>query len=359
MNHRIDKKNKKIGISIGILAYNESERIGPMLRSLFKQNFLVLSTSNNLIEIIVVANGCTDNTAAIAKSTLEELATQSKQENISWRVCEVGEKGKSNAWNIFVHELSSQKADYLFLMDADIVLHDRDTLHSMVKVLETRPEVWIAVDKPIKDVSLKKDRNLIDKLSILVSGLSGNHAVEGGPAWLCGQLYCARSEILRRIWLPIGSPTQDALLYTMIVTDCYKSPARADRIVLAGAASHIFEAYTNITRLFRHEKLLIIGNTVNEIIYKELIPNSDAFQDAGLLFGQKNRQDPKWLNKYIQDMAAKKWWLVPRFIFIRRFKSLMNKPLRQVVLLFPLALVAFMIDFGLAFQANRQLHKRL
>jgi len=351
--------DKNLNISIGIVAYNESASISRMLHSLFEQSLFNEPDSDTAIEIVVVPNGCTDDTAIVAKDTLEELVKPSVHTNVHWRVCESEQPGKSNAWNIYVHELSNPTVDYLFLMDSDIQQLAPQTLRSMIDLLETTPEAWVAVDKPIKDVSLKENKTLIERLSASVSGLSGSKAVEGGAAWICGQLYCARAKVLRRIWLPTKLPTQDAFLYTMIVTDCLKAPKDPNRVILAKSASHVFEAYTDINSLLRHEKWQIIGRTINELIYAELLANANSLQSAGLFIKQRNEQDPLWLGKLIQASVAEKgWWLIPRFVLIRRFQSLSNKPLLQAILLFPVAVIAFIADLLLSFQANLELHRQ-
>jgi len=345
-------------ISIGIVAYNESASISKMLHSLFQQSLLSKPDSNMVIEIVVVPNGCTDDTAIVAQNTLQELVQPSLHRNVQWRVCEVEEPGKSNAWNVYVHQLSNAAADYLFLMDSDIQLLDGQTLHSMLHILETMPEAWVAVDQPIKDVTIKENKNFMEQLSASVSGLSGSKAVEGGAAWICGQLYCARAEVLRRIWLPTKLSAEDSFVYTMIVTDGFKSPEEPNRVILAPSASHVFEAYTSINRLLRHEKWLIHANTINELIYSDLLADDNRHQDTGSWIKQRNEQDPLWLNKLIQKAIKEKgWWLIPKFTLIRRFKSLWQKPPHKAILLLPLATIAFMVDLLLSFQANLELHQ--
>lgn len=345
-------------ISIGIVAYNESALISKMLHSLFQQSLFHEPDSNTALEIVVVPNGCTDDTALVAENTLKELVKPSLHSNVQWRVCEIEQQGKSNAWNVYVHQLSNPIADYLFLMDSDIQLLDTQTLRSMLHILETMPEAWVAVDKPIKDVTIKENKNLMERLSASVSGLSGGKAVEGGAGWICGQLYCAKAEVLRRIWLPTKLPTQDAFLYTMIVTDGLKSPKEPNRVILAKSASHVFEAYTSISRLLRHEKWLIRGSTLNELIYSDLLANANQQQDAGLLIKQRNEQDPLWLNKLIQAAVKEKgWWLIPHFVLIRRFQSLLHKAPQQAIALLPLATISFIADLVLSFQANLELHQ--
>lgn len=348
-----------MNISIGILAYNESAIIRATLNSLLEQSLFQEPDSDMAIEIVVVPNGCSDDTAAISRATLEELVKPSLHTNVNWRVCEVEQAGLANAWNLYIHEFSNPNADYLFVMSADIQFLDRQTLRSMIQVLETRPEAWVSVDKRIKDVALKENKSLMEQLSTLASGLSGSKAVEGSAAWISGQLSCTRAKVLRRVWLPTTLPTDDAFIYTMIVTDFLKAPEEPNRVILAGSASHAFEAYTDIGRLLRHEKWLIFGQAVNELLYADLLENRKEQQDISLLIKQRNEQDPVWLNKLVQTAIKEKaGWLIPKFILIRRFQSLLYKPLYKAILLFPLAFIAFVVDIILAFQVNNELHSK-
>ena len=351
--------DQKLNISIGILAYNESAVISTTLSSLLQQSLFTEPNPDLAIEIVVVPNGCKDDTAAISRATLEELVKPSLHANVNWRVCEVEQAGLANAWNQYIHEFCDPQTDYLFVMSADIQLLDPQTLRSMVQVLETRPEAWVSVDKRIKDVSLKENKNLMEHLSTLVSGLSGGKAVEGSAAWISGQLSCTRAKELRKIWMPTTLPTDDAFLYTMLTTDFLKAPREPNRVILASSASHVFEAYTDMSRLLRHEKWLIFGQAVNELLYADLLENSKAQKDVTLLIKQRNEQDPAWLNKLVQAAIKEKGgWLIPKFILIRRFQSLLYKPIYKAIFLFPLAFVAFIIDVVLAFQVNFELRSK-
>lgn len=348
-------------ISIGILAHNESALISVMLDSLFRQSLLQKPDLNlELIEILVIPNGCTDNTAEVATKTLQKLSNKYPlSSKVQWRIKELQQPGKSNAWNVYIHQFSVPDADYIFLMDSDIELLESTTLNSMIDALEHNTDAWISVDRPIKDVTLKTQPNLLEKLSILASKLSGGGSNKPGEAaWICGQLYCARGEILRQIWLPINVINDDSFVYTNVVTDLLRSPENPDRVILADSASHKFEAYTNLSRLFNHEKWLIMGSTINDLIYQDLRSQVNFQQDLPSLIKQRNEEDSAWLSKLLQKQIQQQgWWLIPRFFFSRRFSSLSNKTLSKAILFFPLALIAFFLDLWLSLQANLQLHQ--
>lgn len=346
-----------IVVSIGVLAYNEPILIGKALNSLLQQSLFFQDESKFELEIVVVPNGCTDQTESIAHTTLQALIKAPNHPHLSWKVCALAQAGKSNAWNTYVHQLCSVEAKYLFLMDADIEFLEQDTLLSMIDLLERTPDAWVSVDKPIKDVALKTSKTLMERLSVLVSGLSGGKASEEGPAWLCGQLYCARAAVLQKLWLPTQLPTQDAFLYTMIATNGLLTVKETHRVLLAKSASHCFEAYTQLARLLRHEKWLILGSAVNDLIYSNLVAEGIPPEGAGFLIKRRNEEDPDWLSKHVQAVVAERRWLIPPFILLRRFNSLRYQSPIKFILLFPLVVAAFLADALLAFQTNLELHK--
>jgi len=176
-------------------------------------------------------------------------------------------------------------------MDADIQFLDPDTLRHMIDELEVTPEAWVSVDTPVKDVALKENKNLIERLSASVSASS-----EGDAPVICGQLYCGRATVLRGIWMPVGLPVEDGFLRAMIVSDRFTSPEVFNRIVLPKSASHVFEAYTDLKRLLRHERRLVVSSTINAFIYGYLWANCNTQQDAGTLIERRNDTDPLWLH---------------------------------------------------------------
>lgn len=346
-------------VSIGILAYNEEDLIEKTLRSLARQSLFeasFLGTGVD-IEIIVVPNGCTDNTAFIAQQSLEKFFDKNDK-YITCTVYPLSQPGKSNAWNVFVHQLSSPAADFLFLMDSDIEIINRDTLKSMLTTLDKHSEAWVTVDRPIKDVFFKENKTLVDRMSMFVSGLSGGNPQIEAPAWICGQLYCARADKLRDIFLPKDLPAQDSFLYTTIVTDGLRFEINPNRVILSDSATHTFEAYTELGRLLRHEKWLIISSAINELVFDFLRTQRQGSVHIGNQIKQLNETNSDWLSQCTQEAIEKKgFWLIPRFILIRRFVALYHKPFFKALLLLPVSCVAFCVDAILSVQANQELKK--
>jgi hypothetical protein len=340
-------------ISIGILAHNEAQTIPKTLESLFQQSLLQSSPSHWQIEVICVPNGCSDRTAAVARQSLDELAQANQNPQLTWQVCELTQPGKPNAWNCYVHQFADPTADYLILMDADIWFSQTKTMDYLVNLLESEPEVWVAVDRPIKDVMLKSRKNLVEYLSSFVSELSGNH----NQVWLCGQLYCGRGEVLRQIYLPHELSVDDGFLYEMVTTDCLRTGVQPDRIARAPMASHVFEAYTNPRQLIRHERWLVVANIINSLIF-DYYRQQSGEHSAATLFRQWDQQNPRWVSQLIhQKLQRQSGWLSPPEFLQRRFVNLRYKPFLQALLLLPLALLAWSVDLMTLYAANRELSK--
>jgi glycosyltransferase involved in cell wall biosynthesis len=342
-----------INLSIGIIAFNEARIIVSFLNSLMQQSLFGDFISDFNIEIIVVANGCVDDTATLANEALNRLVVHDLQGKVKWKIHEIEIPGKPNAWNSYVHDFSALEADYLILIDADIQFLNPQTLVSLVTTLQKEKDAWITVDNPVKDVFLKKNRNLSDQLLVLISSLSGRSNLAEGNAWICGQLYCGRAELLREIWLPIGV-LDDSFIYKMIVSNGLISEDHYERVILAKEASYIFEAYINPFQLLNHEKFLIYGQTINNLFYEYfrnqkqlgLSAISRTVQDI-------NSEDKQGLSHHIKFLIEEKGiWIIPKPILSRRFNGLKSKPIAKITYFLPLAIIAFLIDFILALQVN-------
>lgn len=344
-----------MNLSIGIFACNESASISKTLESLLKQSLFNNSSNYDLIEIIVVPNGCTDDTAEVARAKLRELIGEPEQSNIQWQVCEINQPGKSNAWNFYVHQFSDSAADFLILMDADIEFIETHTLSNMLDVFRTNKKAWVSLDRPIKDVSLKKEKNWREKLSVAVSGTSSSNS---GRLYICGQLYCSPASVLRRIWLPIGLPVEDGFLTAMVVSNNFTSLSNLERIVRADSASHSFKAYLDPIDLVRHEQRIVIGIAINIFLSKYLKTICNRQFNAGSLIKQMNQQDPQWLKHFIEDnISTKRWWTLPTPLVFRRLRNLKNRSLSKALLFAPIALAAFLVDIPIFILANYKLSK--
>ena len=291
------------------------------------------------------------------ENTLQKLSIESNKTLWQWKVCEVEEAGKSNAWNLFIHQFAAPDADFFCLMDADIELHDCNALEKMLKVLVENPEYWIALDQPIKDVELKNNKTWLDKLSVAVSKSSNE-----GQLYICGQLYCGRAEPLRSMWMPAGLPVEDGFLTQMVITENFtvKNPSFSKRIVRVKEASHIFEAYTNPLELINHEVRVVVGIVINIFLTYYLRERCSKKLTAGMLIKRMNQRDHFWLNDFMRNSLAKdKLWIIPISLVFRRYRSLKNHSLWKALLRIPIATLAFIVDISIFVRANSELHREV
>ena len=149
-----------INVGLAIFARNEAERIGQLISDLGEQT--LLADDRLSIHIFVVANGCTDRTADVARQAF--AAPVFSRPRIGASVHELAKAGKSNAWNELVHRIAPKGTDYMFFLDADIRIPDSGSLKAVLDGLVSSPEAVVAVDRSVKDIELEQPKTLIEKL---------------------------------------------------------------------------------------------------------------------------------------------------------------------------------------------------
>ena len=337
-------------ISIAILAHNEAGNIQSTLKSLFQQTVFHDAAIASGVEVMVVANGCGDRTADIASASLARLAREISIPLLNWSVVEIPEAGKSNAWNLFVHEYADGNADLLCLMDADIQFLHECTVERAIAKLTEDSEIWVTTDLPVKDIQVNQRNGWLERAS-LASPTPLTSA-------LCGQFYCGRASVLRQIWMPKGLPVEDGFLRGMVLTDRFTGPEVERRVQRVEEASHLFEAYVDWRSLLRHERRLIVGDVINSLLFRYFWAECSPQQDAGDLVRRNNARDPNWLPRMLGDIADRRGgWLVPPRLLFRRFRKLRSHSPLGAIVRFPIVLSAFLTDLVLFVQANRQIQQ--
>jgi glycosyltransferase involved in cell wall biosynthesis len=348
-------------VSIAIFAWNEERAIAETLQSLLEQSlFQELERLNLQCEIICVANGCTDQTATIADEVLQSLH-RNHAHSSAWqgRAVNIPERGKVNAWNQFVHHFSAREARLLFMMDADILIHRRETMWNMLRALEQDAEANISVDVPRKDIGFKERQTLSQRLSMAASRMT--LAADGQ---LCGQLYCIRSFTARKIHLPKElSACEDGLIKLLVCTDFLAHPAWPKRIRVAPDAEHTFEAYTTPVSVLKNQKRQIMGQTMIHVLvdqYLQELPSAER-QDLKATLQAKDERDPFWLRSLMQahlDHTRCCWNLYPGLLK-NRFQRLNNLPARQRLKCLPAAIAGSCATLTASFLAHRSLKRGL
>jgi glycosyltransferase involved in cell wall biosynthesis len=349
--------NTPSSIAIGIIAWNEEAAIAAMLESLFAQTlFLELAARNVGCEIICVANGCTDGTAAVVRDIFERQQREHPcRLTFSARVVEVPKRGKINAWNLFVHQLSSRGAQFLFLADADIVLNERQTLWNMYRVLDENSTAIVSTDTPIKDIALKQRHTLTERVSLAASRMT-----QSAAAQLTGQLYCIKASIARNIYLPSDlAACEDGFIKALACTYFLTHEVRPKHIVLTPNASHIFEAYVSLRDILNNQKRQMIGQTIVHLLVDRELKQLPLEQKLNLAETLREREaaDPNWLKLLIAEHMRRTrhcWQMFPNLVS-SRFQRL--KGLRGIRRLthFPIALAGLAISLLASYRAYRAL----
>jgi glycosyltransferase involved in cell wall biosynthesis len=291
-------------ISIGILAWNEENSIRATVHSIFAQSLIrETGATGHLIEIICVPNGCSDNTAQAAHGAMLAAAEKlSHPQAVSWKVHPLKTPGKTNAWNVFVHELADPQTDVIFLVDADIQIYMPDTLNNMLDKLLQEPDAFICTDLPVKHIVFKPHYTLLDRISLHTASIN-----QSASGQLCGQLYCARAAWLRRLWIPEGIIVDDGFIKKMAVSNFLTEPEdAARRLVTASTASHVFEAYTRLPDVLATHRRQIAGYMIHRWIWETLQARRNEAPDAAALIEQLNRTEPGWSRKVIADGIKKR-----------------------------------------------------
>lgn len=272
-------------LCLGILAYNEESRIARTLGDVLEQD--VWGRGDVEGRVVVVVNGSRDATAARAREVLE-----ARGEEGMWAVHELERAGKANAWNEFVHRLSGGDVEVFVLADADIRLPERDALSRMVDTLLGSEGAAGCVDVPRKDFSGTGLPGWVKGLSASASALAAK-----GPPKLCGQLYAARGEALRSIFLPEPLLVEDGLIKAMLVTRNFTAAEDAGRLVRAEGVYHLYEPETGLGGYYRHEKRIFLGTLCNFVLFDLLREAAARGEEPGGWMRGQQEADGEWFRK--------------------------------------------------------------
>lgn len=351
MNTKMPIKNPHI--SIGILCRNEEDTLAAALKSLFGQSiFGELRFRKLRCEIICIASGCTDNTPLIAKWFCDEQsALHPCRDVFTCRTVEVPETEKAQAWNLFVHGLSTKTSQYCFLMDGNIRIDQRTTLWNMYKALSTHSEAVVAVDQA-RHCGLSGYR----------TSMPANFQSKQDGIRFSGQLYCIRAEVARNIYLPQALPTwEDAFIETIVCTDFLTHDASSNSILLAKNASHVSEPCDSIMNRLRSHQQRIVGQAITHILvdnHLRTLPIVERVRLAETL-RREEQADPSWLRKLVARHVQRTkhfWQLVPG-LFEGRFMPLARLKGVEKLVRFPAAAadaLASMISCWVAYHALKQ-----
>ncbi|MFZ6814887.1 glycosyltransferase family 2 protein [Undibacterium sp. Rencai35W] len=182
-------QNKKIKKFIAIFAHNESLNIIASLQS-------VKNAIADGDQCLVLNNGSSDNTG--------ELVEKFAQENTFCSIKNIQIGDKSNAWNVFIHDLEIHAEHYYFL-DGDCKVLP-DALTALERALHQHPEAHAVAALPADGIGDKDKDQLLR---------------EGG---LCGNLYALSGRFVDQlrssnVRLPVGLIGDDSLIGALAYWD--------------------------------------------------------------------------------------------------------------------------------------------
>src|SRR6266700_4965720 len=139
MDEGKEGEGKKIGCSIGIMAYNEEANIARTIHAVLAQE----GPSIRLEEVIVVASGCTDRTVPI----VTEITQQEPRVHI---YVQEKREGKASTINLFLKKATSEVA---VLIGVDVIPEDSAIEQLCSPFLN--PEIGMVGGRPVpvNDVS--------------------------------------------------------------------------------------------------------------------------------------------------------------------------------------------------------------
>lgn len=352
-----NKKNSVV-LSIGMMAWNEEDSICTTLESLFRQSvFEKLCARHEQVEILVLANGCTDRTVAVSRALFERMEREHEwRDGFTARVIDIPEPGRNNAWNRFVHEFSAVETKFIALMDADIVFHHRDTIFNLMATMERRPTVWATSGRQCKDLMFKERKTLMEHISLRTSEMTGT--IDGR---ISGQLYCLRAEVARKLYLPRDlSANDDGWFKAAICTDFFTRPLNPGRITTAPDAAHIYEAYIRVKDILNNQKRQMIGQTGVHVLVEHFkrLPLHERANPAETLKRLEAR-DPDWLKRLIGEHVRARpffWQLFPGLLTFR-FRRCFRLPGLKKFTSLPAAFAGFVVTVVACSRAHRALRK--
>ena len=208
---------------LGVFAHNESTRIQRCLESIEAAN------PNRGLRCIVLANGCTDNTADLARN----YANGRK-----WiEVKEIAVGDKANAWNLFVHEIAAKESEIYIFMDGDCTVQ-AGAFQALEQALAHAPLANAATGIP---------RRTLTSFGGFRRSLMKNPGV-------AGNLYALPLQFIKRIKLanvrlPVGLVGDDSLVGALACWDLDPSKKNWDfnRIVVVREAEFGYDSILSST----------------------------------------------------------------------------------------------------------------
>jgi len=224
-------------ISIGICAYNEERNIGRLLEALAKE---CGQHKFEIVEIVVVASGCTDRTTEIVESA--------KQMNQRIRlIVEREREGKSSAVNILIKECAGE---ILVMMGADVI-PKQSSIENLLRPFENR-NVGSTTGHPIPVNSPNLPMGcMVNLIWRVFHEIATFESHKGTFFHLSGELCALRRKAL-------------AIIPTKVINDDtylgWKAKTKDWKVIYVPNAIVLMKAPTCLTDFYRQRKRIVQGH---------------------------------------------------------------------------------------------------
>lgn len=296
-------------IDLAVFAHNEADNIHSVLSMLARQD--IFDQPQLSVRLLVLANGCSDDTVAVAEKTIAGLDHPEHFE-----VCNITAGGKSRTWNEFVHTFARKDADFLIFCDADIDIPQTSMLRDLAMFVQAEPGRVVASSRPVKDIVYAPQAlNLRDKMIAAAGG-----TLDNWRKGVCGQMYILQADVARSIHLPIGLPVEDGFVRAMILTDIFRQPENLNLIDGDDEIFHVYQSERGIGALIRHQTRIVIGSALNAVVFDAL-----RASDRPDMLLQQAAQDPDWLTRTCKEALPKRYGYVPLHFLTKRLANFRHR----------------------------------
>lgn len=337
----------QLQISVGVVAWNEESSIEAALASILDQT--VFADAGKLgfePELVVIANGCTDRTVEVTSQFFEKARVQFPEGGpVELRLVEIPEPGFANAWNQLSHTCARKESEFIFFINADIVIDKVDLFEGMIQTIRKDYDMKVISPFGRKHIEAEKCRSLFDRLNLAITRFTERNQT----AQVRGHCFCARAPAMRSAWLPKLFPgAVDGLFKRMMISDMALRPDTPSRIGVFPEAGYTFEAYRTFSDIWNRRVRLFVGQTYIETLMRRLKEMRTEQPDLNLTAWLKARDetDPTWVHRLVQLSIHKHGlaYTMPSPWF--RFRYLRNPKISffRKVSMFPIAAIAFLFD---------------
>lgn len=344
----------KLNISVGVVAWNEESSIAAALESILHQSIFEKAGKLGLeTELIVIANGCTDRTVEVTAQFFEKERLRFPEGGpVDLRLEVVPEAGFANAWNLLAHTFSRPEANFIFFVNADIVIDQSDAFERMLNTIQKDYDMKVISPVGHKHIEGAHGKTFGDRINLAVTRFTERNHV----AQVRGQCFCARANAMRTVWLPKRFPgAVDGAFKRMIICDMASIPDNPARVGIAMDASYTFEAYRTFREIYYRRVRLFVGQTFIETLMRHLKTMREEQPDLNMTayLRARDEADPAWIHRLVQLSIHVKglFRTMPSPWF--RFRFWHNpkiNPFKKVGML-PVAVIAFIFDIPVFFSA--------